>query len=215
MDGSSLPEGALECSCDAAVPACPQPPMRLSRRHTHAAAMPLEKPSAGGAAPAPACAPVGALAPAPLQGAALSSGGHQPPAEPGPSGAGSRAGRRRPSRRKAKATPGPRTTLGEMHQRPGEVLFASYNANGLKEGQWDLLCNELERLGVVACAIQETKLRDVDISWDQSKYVLWADPCYEGPGQGAAGGVAWAICVSNVQCASLSVVRLGGSGPLS
>ena len=31
------------------------------------------------------------------------------------------------------------------------------------------LCNELERLGVAACAIQETKLRDVNIYWDQSK----------------------------------------------
>ena len=170
LDGSSLSKGALECSCDAAVPASPQPPMWLSRRHTHAAAMPLEKPSAGGAAPAPACAPVGALAPAPprgtnspsggnrapaeptsmsappsgvpsvraqasapLQGTALSSGGNQAPAEP-PSGAGSRAVGRRPSQRKGKATPGPRTTLGEMHQRPDEVLFASHNANGLKEG---------------------------------------------------------------------------------
>ena len=66
---------------------------------------------------------------------------------------------------------------------------------------------------MVACAIQETKLRDVDISWDQSKYVLWADPCYEGPGQGAAGGVAWAIRVSDVRCAS--VARLGGSGPVA
>ena len=151
---------------------------------------------------------------APLQGTALSSGGNQTPAdsEP-PSGAGSRAGGRWPSQRKAKATPGLRTTLGEMHQRPDEVLFASYNANGLKEGQWDFLCKELERLGVVACAIQETKLRDVDISWDQSKYVLWADPCYEGPGQGAAGGVAWAIRVSDVR--SASVARLGGSGPFA
>ena len=120
-----------------------------------------------------------------------------------------------PPQRKAKATPGPRTALGEMHQRPDEVLFASYNANGLNEGQWDLLCNELERLGVAACAIQETKLRDVNASWNQSKYVLWANPCYEGPCQGAAGGVAWAICVRDgiVRCAS--VARLGGSGPIA
>ena len=66
---------------------------------------------------------------------------------------------------------------------------------------------------MVECAIQETKLRDVNISWDQSKYVLWADPCYEGPGQGAAGGVAWAIRVSDVRCAS--VARVGGSGPFA
>ena len=192
LDGSLLSKGPLECSCDAAVPTSPQPPLWLSRRHTHAAAMPLEKPSTKGAAPAPAHAPVGALSHAPPQGANPPSGGNQVPAEP-TSGAGSRAGGRPPPQRKAKATPGPRTTHGEMHQRPCEVLFASYNANGLKEGQCDLLCNELERLGVAACAIQETKLRDVNVSWDQSKYVLWADPCYEGPGQGAAGGIAWAI----------------------
>ena len=58
LDGSSssLSKGALECSCDAAVLVSLQPPMWLLRCHTHAAAMPLEKPSAGGAALAPACA---------------------------------------------------------------------------------------------------------------------------------------------------------------
>ena len=43
--------------------------------------------------------------------------------------------------------------------------------------------------------------------------MLWADPCYEGPGRGAAGGVAWAIRVSDVRCAS--VARPGGSGPFA
>ena len=193
LEGSLGSKGPPECSCDAAVPARLQPPLWLSRRHTRAAAMPLEKPSTRSAAQAPAHAPDGALAPTPPQGANSPSGGNQAPAEPA-SGAGSRAGGGRPPQRKANSTPGPMATLGEMHQRPGEVLFASYNASGLKEGQQDLLCNDLaiERLGVAACAIQETKLRDVNAygSWDQSRCVLWAEPCYERPGQGAAGGVA-------------------------
>ena len=68
---------------------------------------------------------------------------------------------------------------------------------------------------MVACAIQETKLRYVKVSWGQSKCALWAGPCYDayGPGQGAAGGVAWAIRVSDVR--SASVARLGGSGPFA
>ena len=52
----------------------------------------------------------------------------------------------------------------------------------------------MERLGVVACAIQETELGKPEVNWDQDKCVLWADACYGGPGMGAAGGLAWAIC---------------------
>ena len=55
-EGSWGSKGPLECSYvyDVAVHALPQLPMWLRLRHTRAAAVPLEKPSAGGAAPAPA-----------------------------------------------------------------------------------------------------------------------------------------------------------------
>ena len=58
-----------------------------------------------------------------------------------------------------------------MHQRPDQVLFASCNVNGLKEEQWDLRLTSCERPRVAACAIQETKLRGVIVSWDQSTYL--------------------------------------------
>ena len=107
-------------------------------------------------------------------------GGSTSPNDPAPPPAGSDG-------REGQDAPGsypvgqPRTTLGDMQAGPGRMVFASYNANGLTEPQWDLLCNEMERLGVVACAIQETKLRIPEVSWDQDKYVLWADACYDGP----------------------------------
>ena len=90
--------------------------------------------------PPPGVVSVGALAPAPHGGTSSSGPGATKPlqllslllvqeVEQGG----------RPPWKKTKATTGPRTALGEMRPRPNQVPFASYNANGLKEGQWDLL----------------------------------------------------------------------------
>ena len=69
---------------------------------------------------------------------------------------------------------------------------------------------DLEARDALVCAIQDHKLDSV-AGFDQSKYKMWFDPCYKGPGGGPAGGVGWAVRVGRERC--VSVAHLPGAGP--
>jgi len=133
-----------------------------------------------------------------------------PPADLACTGEESEQPQKAASQGRRKGLRGPKKSKSQKGTIDGKLVCASYNADRLTKSQWADLCVELEARGVVACAIQDHKLKSV-AGWNQETYKMWFDPCHEGPNGGDAGGVGWAIRKGMEHCAS--VAHLPGAGP--